>query len=98
MTNSTNGKSSLTTGYDNIILNKLDTHGHLSLLHSKPLFVEIFNQVPESMITFSEDKRHKLFKYAIAKDFEFAKLGSDRLIINTITDSICLKFSNTTGN
>ncbi len=38
-----------------------------------------------------------LFKYIISKDFEFAKLGSKKLIVNTSTDSICLQFSKESG-
>ena len=50
--------------YDLVILSKLDKDGNSSLLHSKPLTVELFHQIPDSMIVFSEGKQEvfKLFR------------------------------------
>ena len=48
-------------------------------------------------ILFFKDKRHILFKYVISKDFEFAKLGSQKLIVNTNTDSIGIQFAKESG-
>ena len=52
--------------YDLVILSKLDKDGNLSLLHSKPLTIELFHQIPDSMIIFTEGnlRKNKL-------DFEF---------------------------
>ena len=38
-----------------------------------------------------------MFKYVISKDFEFAKLGASKLIINTNTESIGIQFAKETG-
>lgn len=40
--------------YDLVILSKLDKDGNLTLLHSKPLTIELFHQIPDSMIIFTE--------------------------------------------
>lgn len=42
------------TRFDFVILSKLDKDGNLNLLHTKPLSVEIINQVPDSLIVFTE--------------------------------------------
>lgn len=78
---------------DFVILSKLDKDGNLNLLHTKPLTVELLNQVPESVITFSEEKKPALYKYVISKELEYAKLGSNKLIVNTSTDSISIQFA-----
>ena len=33
----------------------------------------------------------------MSKDFEFAKFGTNKLIINTSTDSICIQFTREAG-
>jgi len=86
----------ISSKYDLVILNKVDTEGNFSLLHTKPLTVELFYQIPESTLVFSESKRPNLFKYILSKDFEFAKLGSSRLIINTNNESISVQFAKET--
>lgn len=40
--------------FDFVILSKLDKDGNLNLLHTKPLSVELVNQVPDSLIVFTE--------------------------------------------
>lgn len=40
--------------FDFVILSKLDKDGNLNLLHTKPLSVELLNQVPDSVILFTE--------------------------------------------
>jgi hypothetical protein len=91
--------SSPTTKYDLVVLSKIDKDGNISLLHNKPLHLELLNQVPESIVSFfSSEEKKTLFKYTISsKDFEFAKLGSKKLIVNTTTDSISLQFSKDQG-
>ncbi|CAF0716934.1 unnamed protein product [Brachionus calyciflorus] len=78
---------------DFVILSKLDKDGNLNLLHAKPLSVELLNQVPDSVLIFSEDKKNPLFKYSISKDVEYAKMGVNKVIINTNTDSISVQFA-----
>lgn len=73
-------------------MNKIDKDGNYTLLHSKPLTVELFNQIPDSLIIFSGEKHQILFKYILNKDFEYAKLGS-RLIINTSSENISIQFA-----
>lgn len=109
-----------------VILSKIDKDGNFSLLHGKPLTMELFNQIPDITISFSEgllrshftfllqnivisifiliftpffplDKRHNLFKYTMPRDFEFAKFASNKLIINTYTDSVCVQFTREAG-
>ena len=80
-----------------VILSKIDKDGNFSLLHGKPLTLELFNTIPDITVAFSEDKRHNLFKYTMSKDFEFAKFGTNKLIINTSTDSICIQFTREAG-
>ena len=89
-------EKNVSSKYDLVILNKVDPEGNFSLLHTKPLTVELFHQIPDSTIIFSESKRPNLFKYAITKDFEFAKLGQSRLIINTNNESISIQFAKET--
>lgn len=82
------------TKYDLVVLSRIDKDGNISLLHNKPLYLDLLNQVPDSTISFYEDRKVSLFKYTISsKEFEFAKLGAKKLIVNTNTDSICLQFS-----
>ena len=50
----TGNQAFINTRFDFVILSKLDKDGNLNLLHSKPLSVEILNQVPDSVILFSE--------------------------------------------
>jgi len=88
----TNGKANLNCKFELVILNKVDKDGSYSLLHSKPLTVELFNQIPDSLIIFSGEKHNTLFKYVLGKEFEYAKLGS-RLIINTNNESISIQFA-----
>lgn len=78
---------------DFVILSKLDKEGNLNLLHAKPLSVEVLNQVPDSVLMFSEDKKNPLFKYTISKDVEYARLSTNKVIINTNTDSIGIQFA-----
>lgn len=78
---------------DFVILSKLDKEGSLNLLHAKPLSLELLNQVPDSALIFSEDKKTGLFKYAVGKEVEYAKLGTNKVIINTNTDSIGIQFA-----
>ncbi len=47
-------EKNLNAKYDLVILSKIDKDGTSSLLHSKPLTVELFHQIPDSMIVFSE--------------------------------------------
>ncbi len=93
----TNGKANLNCKFELVILNKVDKDGSYSLLHSKPLTVELFNQIPDSLIIFSGEKHNTLFKYVLGKEFEYAKLGS-RLIINTNNESISIQFAKESGN
>ena len=86
------------TKYDLVVLSRIDKDGNISLLHNKPLYLDLLNQVPDSTISFYEDRKVLLFKYTISsKEFEFAKLGAKKLIVNTNTDSICLQFSKDNG-
>ncbi len=52
MTSETNGRN-LNSRYELVILNKVDTDGNYNLLHAKPLNVELFNQVPDSLLVFT---------------------------------------------
>ena len=54
LSNSSSGGSLGNTRFDFVILSKLDKDGNLNLLHTKPLSVEILNQIPDSVILFSE--------------------------------------------
>lgn len=81
-----------TSKFELVILNKVDTEGNYTLLHSKPLNVELFNQIPDSLMVFYSEKNQTLFKYVLSKDFEFAKLGS-RVIVNTSNESISVQFA-----
>jgi hypothetical protein len=44
--------SSVNTKFELVILNKVDSEGNYSLLHPKPLNIEIFNQIPDSLLVF----------------------------------------------
>lgn len=48
------GSASTNNRFDFVILSKLDKDGNLNLLHTKPLSVEVLNQVPDSVLLFSE--------------------------------------------
>lgn len=54
--------------FDFVILSKLDKDGNLNLLHTKPLSVEILNQVPDSLVLFSEGLNNRIYftKFTIA--------------------------------
>lgn len=41
-------EKNISSKYDLVILNKVDPEGNFSLLHTKPLTVELFHQVRES--------------------------------------------------
>lgn len=43
--------------FELVILNKVDNEGAYALMHSKPLSVEILNQIPESLLVFYSGKR-----------------------------------------
>jgi hypothetical protein len=47
--------------FDAVILNKVDKDGNLSLLFTRPLTAEIFNQIPDSMIVFTDGRQFKFF-------------------------------------
>lgn len=91
MSSEGNGKV-LNSRFELVILNKVDTEGNYSLLHSKPLNVELYNQVPDSLMVFSSDKNKTLFEYVLSKDFEYAKVGN-RVIVNTSNESVSLQFA-----
>ena len=42
------------TKYDLVVLSKIDKDGNISLVHNKPLHLDLLNQVPDSIISFSE--------------------------------------------
>jgi hypothetical protein len=84
--------------YEFVILSKVDKEGSCNLLHTKPLHAEFVYQQPDSILTFSEDKKIPLFKYLICRESEFAKLGASKLIINTKSDHICLQFAKESGS
>lgn len=43
------------------------------------------------------DKKNPLFKYSIGKEVEYARLGANKVIINTYTESISIQFSKDNG-
>jgi len=86
-----NGKI-LNSRFDLVILNKVDKEGNYTLLHQKPLTVEVYNQIPDSLLIFSTEKNQILFKYVLSKDFEFARIGT-RLLVNTEHESISIQFA-----
>jgi hypothetical protein len=42
------------TKYDLVVLSKIDKEGNITLVHNKPLHLDLLNQVPDSIISFSE--------------------------------------------
>ena len=56
----------LNTRFDLVVLSKIDKDGNISLLYNKPLSLEIYNQIPDSVISFCDEKRNVLFKYTIS--------------------------------
>lgn len=78
---------------DFVILSKLDKDGNLNLLHAKPLSVEVLNQIPESALIFSEDKKTPIFRYSITKDVDYARVSTNKVIVNTNTDNIGIQFA-----
>lgn len=91
MSSETNGKS-INSKFELVILNKIDNDGNYSLMHSKPLNVELYNQLPDSLMILSTEKNQNLYKYVLHKDFEYARLGN-RVILNTNNESISLQFA-----
>ena len=47
---------------------------------------------------FFKDKKNALYKYTIGRDVEYARLGVNKVIINTNTESISIQFSKDNGN
>jgi len=82
----------LNSRFELVILNKIDNEGNYSLLYSKPLTVELYNQIPDSLMVFLTEKNQTLAKYVLGKDFEYAKLGN-RVIINANNESISVQFA-----
>ena len=46
----------LNAKYEMVILNKVENDGSFSSLHDKPLTIELFSQIPDSVLFFSEGK------------------------------------------
>lgn len=55
MASETNGRN-LNSRYELVILNKVDSEGNYNLLHAKPLNVELYCQVPDSLLVFTTGK------------------------------------------
>lgn len=69
-----NGKN-VSSKYEFVILSKLDKEGNLTLLHSKPLTLELFNQIPDSVISFTEG----IFKKALINSNKIVSLNQVNL-------------------
>jgi len=57
------------TKYDLVVLSKIDKDGNISLVHNKPLHLDLLNQVPDSIISFSEGFKIILLKSVYEKLF-----------------------------
>ncbi len=44
----------LNTKFESVILSKIDNSGNIISLHSKSLDLELFHQIPDSIIQFNE--------------------------------------------